>query len=248
MFGNPAVTGASDLRATDAARWESELLKRVAEMSANDPLIGAKVGGKELAERIIKAMENERGVHVESLFCASGALAGYACQASLRAKNQAMQLNELAHFTEARTSDGRVFLFGDALNKFLAEHELSVWSLAAGRAQALGCTQFPDIGDIFRHVSESIGNETFGVPRLPPDHPVHELPQTYLERFWPIFSPMIERFCPNADHRPSLVGFAIQELLTQTKDALDASLALQIVMESAIPMSKVKVAWMAGAS
>jgi hypothetical protein len=129
------------------------------------------------------------------------------------------------------------------LNKFVAEDKLSVWSLAAAGAQDCGCAKFPDINAIFKHVAESVSSENFGIPRLPPDHPVHDLPRAYLERFWPQFSPMIERFCPSPDHRPALLGLAIQELLSQTKAVLDPCLALQIVMESAIPMSKVNIAW-----
>ena len=110
VFGNPDAV-ARDLPAHDPERWESVLLDRVKEMSAEDPLIGAKLGGKELAHRLIDAMTDHRGIHVESLMCAAGALAGYSCQAALRAKNRADGLNELAHFTEARTSDGQTFLF-----------------------------------------------------------------------------------------------------------------------------------------
>ena len=211
-------------------------------MLPGDPLIGAKVGGKELAHQLIEAMTDERGAHVESLLCAAGALAGYSCQAALRAKNRAEGRNELALFSVAHTSDGQKFFFGDPLNGFLAENELSIWRLAAGGAQRCGCSEIPDIGPIFEHVAGSVGHENFGVPRLPPGHPVHELPRTYLERLWPRFAPMVERFCPNPDHRPALLGLAIQELLSQTKTALNPCLALQIVMEAAIPMSKVNLA------
>ncbi len=75
----------SALRASDPERWEAELLKRVEEMSGEDPLIGAKIGGKELAQRMIAAMKTERGVHIESILGALGSIAGYACQASVRA-------------------------------------------------------------------------------------------------------------------------------------------------------------------
>ena len=231
----------SELRASDPARWESELLDRVKEMSADDPLIGAKIGGRELAQRLIEAMATDHGVHVESLLCATGSLAGYSCQAAVRARNRAEGRNELAGFTEARTTDGQTFLFGDVLNRFLVEDELSIWSLAAGIAQACGCANLPDIDAIFRHAAESLGREDFGVPRLPEDHPVHELPRTYLERLWPQVSPLIERFCPDPDHRPTLLGVAIQDLLKQTKEALDPCLALHVIMESAIPMSKVNL-------
>jgi hypothetical protein len=236
LFGR---SSASRLSAGDRAHWETALLEQVREMSSGDPLIGAKIGGKELAQRLIAAMTNDRGVHVESLLCAAGALAGYSCQAAVRAKNRAQGHDEVAHLTVAEASDGQRYFFGDLLNKYVAESELSVWSIAAGGAQRCGCANLPDINPIFKHVAQSVGTENFGVPRLPEEHPVHELPRSYLERFWPQFFPMVERFCPNPDHWPALFGLAIQDLLSQTKGALDPCLSLQVVMESAIPMSKV---------
>jgi hypothetical protein len=238
LFGS---SRASDLRASDSERWEAALLERVKEMTPSDPLIGAKVGGKELVPRLVEAMKDHRGVHVESLLCAAGALAGYACQAAVRTKNRAQGLSELAHLTLAKTNDGRTFFFGDALNKYLAEDQLSVWGIAAGGAQAAGCTNILDIRAIFKHAAESVGSPNFGVPRLPDGHPVHEHPQLYLERFWPKFGPMVERFCPNPDHWPVLFGLVLQELISQTRGALDPCLALQVIMETAIPMSKVNL-------
>jgi hypothetical protein len=141
----------------------------------------------------------------------------------------------------AGTDDGQSFFFGDMLNKYVAEDEMSVWSLAAGGAQACGCANIPDLEPIFTHVVESIGTEDFGVPRLPEAHPVHDLPRNYLERLWPQFSPMVERFCPNPEHWPILYGLAIQELLSQTKGVLDPCMSLCVIMESAIPMSKISL-------
>jgi hypothetical protein len=236
LLGNSVASG---LRALDRDRWESELLDRVKEMSPSDPLIGAKVGGKELVPRQIDAMKVGKGVHAESLLCAAGALAGYSCQAAVRAKNRTQGLDELAHLTVAQTSDGRSFVFGDLLNKYLVEAEWSVWSIAAGGAQDAGCAAILDINAIFEHVAGSVGTEYFGAPRLPDGHPVHESPLAYLARLWPTFFPMAERFCPNPDHWPILFGLALQALIAQTKGVLDPCLSLQIIMESAVPMSKV---------
>jgi hypothetical protein len=186
-------------------------------------------------------MKTDRGVHAESLMCAVGALSGYSCQATVRAINRSQGLDEVTHLAVASTDDGQSFFFGDMLNKYVAEDEMSVWSLAAGGAQACGCVNIPDIEPIFKHVAESIGTEDFGVPRLPEGHPVHDLPRNYLERLWPQFSPMVERFCPNPEHWPILYGLAIQELLSQTNGILDPCLSLRVIMESAIPMSKISL-------
>src|SRR5438477_3588461 len=226
---------ASGLRASNPARWEAELLERVKEMTPSDPIAGAKVGGKELAARLLGAMTVGRGIHVESLMCAAGAIAGYSCQAALRAKNRRQGLDEVAGLTVAESSDGELYFFGDGLNSLLAESELSVWSIAAGAAQVCGCTNIPDIGAIFKHVAGSVGTQNFGIPRLAEGHSVHELPRTYLERLWPQFSASVERFCPDPDHWPLLFGLLLQDLLMQTKGALNPCLSLQLIMESAIP-------------
>lgn len=226
-------------RATDPDRWETELLERVREMSGEDPLIGAKVGGKELAQRMMAAMKTERGIHIESILGALGSLAGYACQASVRAQARARGLDETAHFTRAECTDGKVYFFGDALNKPLYEDQYSVWGLAAGGAEAAGCRdiQMPD--EVFRHVASTVGWPEFGRPRLPEEHPMHDTPLNYLEAFWPQVFPMISRFCPDPAHWPLLFGLAIQDIMLQGKDVLDPCLALKIVTECAVPMSKV---------
>jgi hypothetical protein len=108
-------------------------------MSPRDSLIGAKIGGRKLAERLIAALKNDRGVHVESLLCAAGALAGYSCQAAVRAVNRAQGQDEIATLTIARTADGQSFFLGDQLNKYVAEGSLSIWSIAAGGAQGCEC-------------------------------------------------------------------------------------------------------------
>lgn len=232
----------SALGAADPERWEAELLQRVREMSGEDPLIGAKIGGKELARRMMAAMKTELGIHTESILGALGALAGYSCQASVRALARAQGLDETAHFfVRAEGADGRAYFFGDALNKPLAEDQYSVWSIAAGGAQAAGCTDIPEPGDVFAHVAATVGSPEFGLPRLPPEHLLHDTPLNYVEAFWTQIFPMISRFCPDPAHWPILLGLAIQDIMSQARDVLDPCLALKIVMECAVPMSKVEL-------
>jgi hypothetical protein len=229
----------STLRTANPERWEAELLQRIAEMSGNDPLIGAKVGGKELAQQMLAAMRTERGVHLESTLGVLGSLAGYSCQASVRAIARAQGLDETANFMQAEGVDGKVYFFGDALNKPLAEDQYSVWGIAAGGAQAAGCRNIAEPDDVFAHVAATVGSPEFGLPRLSPEHPMHDTPLNYLEAFWPKFFPMISRFCPDPAHWPILLGLAIQDIMSQGKDVLDPCIALKIVMECAVPMSKV---------
>ena len=60
------------------------LINAIRERSQEDPFIGAKLGAKEVFQRLVEGMKDSNGVHIESLLTALGALAGYACQANLR--------------------------------------------------------------------------------------------------------------------------------------------------------------------
>ena len=51
----------------------------------NDPLIGPKMGAKQINNSLIRGLRNPKGVHIESYLTALGALAGYSCQMSVRA-------------------------------------------------------------------------------------------------------------------------------------------------------------------
>jgi len=90
---------------------EEALLRQIAERSKSDPLIGAKLGSKEITQRILAAMKTAQGVHIESLLCALGAVAGYSCQASLRAQAIARGQAETALLTSVETKDGKTFFF-----------------------------------------------------------------------------------------------------------------------------------------
>ncbi|MEX8519211.1 MAG: hypothetical protein AB3X44_11935 [Leptothrix sp. (in: b-proteobacteria)] len=205
-----------------------------------DPLIGAKIGSKEIVQHLIAALRTDKGVHIESLLSALGALAGYACQASIRAELiEAKGVAENAVFAVANCVDGRKYYFGDLLNKPLAESQYSVWSLAAGAAQQLGVKDMLDLEGVFGYVTDSIGGENFGVPRIPEGHTPSDLPINFLKIHWPKLMPLIRRFCAQPSEWPVLFGLAIQEVLYMGQGTIDPAVALSIAMESAIPMSKV---------
>ena len=227
---------------TTSGASEEALLRQIAERSKTDPLIGVKVGSKEVLQRVLTATKSARGVHVDSLLVALGALSGYACQASLRAQARLKGLPESALLVTVQTKDGKKYFFGDGLNKSLAESQYSVWSLAAGTAQRAGCSTVPDLGEIFKHTSETVGTESFGKPRVAPNHMPQDLPLNYVQSLWPRLLPTVRKFCPNPEHWPILFGLSVQDAIDMSKKAIDPCTALQLVMESAVPMSKIDLA------
>lgn len=224
---------------TMASAAEVSLLREVQVQRASDPMIGAKIGGREVASRMVETLRNERGVHVESLLCALGALAGYACQASVRARAVSQGIAEDEAFVVVGTQDGARYFFGDAINAPLAEAPYSVWALAAGTAQSLGCATLPDCTTIFAHVADTVGGPAFGVPRLDGGYAPANAPIDYLRHDWPAMERLALKFCVGPEELPMVFGISIQVAMEMARDAIDPCRALRLVMECAIPMSKV---------
>jgi hypothetical protein len=210
---------------------------------SQDPLFGVKKGGKEIAAKLFTAMSAEKAIHLESLLSALGALAGYACQMSVREAyvvQQGRPEKEVFIVVKSKENDVTYF-FGDLLNKPLAESRYSVWSLASGAAQKLGLQQLIDLHDIFKHVTETLGSSEFGVPRIEIEHRAKETPMNYVSFLWPKLFPLAQGFCKDPSDLPVVFGVAIQEILFASKGLIEPQLALRIVMESAVPMSKIYI-------
>lgn len=199
------------------------------------------MGGKEVFQRIFNGLKDDKGVYVESLLCILGALAGYSCQASVRAEciERGLQGNSL--FSVMGGADGTQYFCGDALNKPLAEMQYSVWGLAGAAAKEAGCETLPDLRDMFMHTVNTISGPGFGIPRVGEEHRASDVPVNYLREIWPVIHPVAKWFCLKPSDWPILYGVAIQEAIALTKTIVDPHTALTIVMESAIPMSKVNI-------
>lgn len=219
------------------------ILRAIREKSTEDPLIGAKVAAQEILNMLLQFMKDDKGVHTESLLCALGSLGGIAAQASIRAKNISNSLPETASLSCAESTNGSKFYFGDDLNHILAGDPYSVLSLAAAGAESIGVKDISKnyvsiVKELLEYSIDTMGGEKYGIPRLPQNHMPASNPIEYA-KLWPVIKPKIELFCPNPSHWPVLFGLAIQNALDMAKDAVDPAIAIKIVMESAVPMSKV---------
>lgn len=200
---------------------------------------GLKIGANEVLQRLLDAMHDGRGLHTEALLVALGALAGYACQMSLREEYIASgRAGERNLFVVVQTGNGRPLFYGEKLNRPLADGEYSVWSLAAAGAKAAGLEILPNLGEYYRHVIDRAGSASFGISFLPAGHEVPP-PIQFVTTLWPVMPPLLEMYCERPSHWPIMLGCALQEAIAMSRGVLDPLLALSIVMESAIAMSKI---------
>lgn len=208
-------------------------------VETDDLLAGFRDGAREVNQRLIHAIKNERGLHLGSFFVALGSLAGFSCQASLRGERGALESRKVVRVTEAGV-DEKKFYSGALLEKLLVGDGCSIWNLAATAARSLNAT-VPEVDEIVRHVEASMGESTFGVPRVPDRHRAAEAPVHYLREQWPLIFPVAAAHCSVPAQWPVLFGVAIQEAVFMAKEVIDPGLAVTIAMESAIPMSKVDI-------
>ncbi len=225
---------------------EEALLRAINEKRKEDPLIGAKIGGKEVTQRLIAALKNERGVHVETLLACVGSLGGYACHMAIRdAIIKTGKAKEKEVFVIMGGEDGKQYYFGDMVNKPLAEDPISFWGLVGGAAQDLDKEGLPDIQGIFQNVASTVGGESFGIPQMPENHQPSDLPINFVKLLWSILLPLVDKYCESPVERPYLFGFCAQEVIEMGKDAIAPGLAAKLLMECAIPMSKIGPEWLA---
>jgi hypothetical protein len=212
----------------------------IAREQASDPLIAAKVGAQKLNGWVMGAVTTERGVHVESLFVALGALAGFACQMAARhLVRTAPQPGWQAPWAEATGADGRTYHFGDAINHILLEAPMSLWAVAAGTMQRISDQPVPDATAIVSHVAATVGSGDFGAIRYPEGTSAGDTPLNYLRAFWPAASEIMTALGVPLESWPVLFGIAAQENLAMARQVIEPAVALTLFMECAVAMSKV---------
>lgn len=203
-----------------------------------------------LANNLAAWVEHDGRVHAETYVAASGAIAGYAAQQTLRQQDPDVLLQL------ATTKAGEQFQLGDPLNNMLfartdAEAAAGgrVWPRAAGAAVHVGLpiSRLPGLDGMFRHVAESLGGPLEGRPSTGLDHQPIVAVRQLLALYWPHvmrllaadFDELHRQFGPvPPTWWCAVTAYATARPIVDVKDVLDPAIALTILMESAIYASK----------
>lgn len=221
---------------------DDAMARAINERKKEDPLIGPKIGAKELVGLAMKMLKNEKGVHIETLLVLLASAAGYACQESIRYEYITKgKKSEKEVFVIMGCEDGSKYYYGDLINKPIIDGKYSIWSLAAGMVQELGVKELIDINEIFSYVASTLCQENFGDPRFPQGHNSGLKPSYIVKNIYPDFVPLLNRYCDDPTYWPILFGLAIQNVIQMAKDVIDPNLALKIVMECSVSMSKINI-------
>jgi hypothetical protein len=194
-----------------------------------------------VADWLMRELKDQRGIHCETLLTVIGALSGYAAQQALwEGMVKPGKLAIAQAFKVVETPSGATYFFGDTLDSLLTSMEpkhVSVWKIVAGGVLASGGEHLPNVNELLRHSAATAGTSAFGLPRLPDDHLPSILPRAALERFWPGARLLLSLSDPL--QWPLLMAYAAQKLMLAMKGSIASDLAVKIVMEAAVPMSRV---------
>jgi hypothetical protein len=183
-------------------------------------------------------------IHAETVLTEIGALAGFAAQMSIRKSiiaPQQLDANEI--LPEVVTKNGEKYYFSDTLNWMLFENmsapPYSIWAYLLDVVPQASRAALPDVADILGHAARTIGTFRFGVPRLPAEHMPHKTPRAALQENWMSVQRELDASARSAAEWPFDLAYAAQWQMQTSRDRLALPLAAHIVMEAAIPMSKV---------
>ncbi len=197
-------------------------------------------------QMLMEKLLTERGIHIETIFAALGALAGFGCQMAIREGFiKTGKLPEREALVEVVTTSDEVYYFGDFLNEPLlsvAPGRVSVLGLVLAAAEAAGAKMFPDIEEIVMRAASTCGTPEFFEMNVPKDHQPQIAPLEALRLYWPECREVLENAHTDPVHWGWIIAQAAQTLIVQTKDILEPEMAAKIIMEAAIPMSKISPA------
>ena len=222
---------------------ESAALTRASD--ASDPLTS------ELVDWLQFELRRGRDIQQEAVLCALGALAGYAAQQAIRealVKTGKLTLDQA--FAVIETRSGEVFFFGELLNAVIVARDgagnsngngggghASIWKIVSDGGREAGAIHLPDVTDIIKNCAATVGRDEFGIPRVADAHMPNILPREAVSRFWPAARRKLASQDPMS--WPLHLALAARSLIVSLKHAVRPDIAVQIVMEAAVPMSKI---------
>src|SRR5215470_15017846 len=166
-------------------------------------------------------------------------------------------LRERGLAVQATAKSGEVFFFGDLINGYLVQQAPTIdpplFAILAAAAIEAGAkrTELPDVVPMFKRASQTIGTQEYGVLNPPRPLSPHYTPREALNEFWPRVKFIFERTDGQGvveptkgrnvkpEYWPLITALVARQFLIMAKDTIEPRLALALIMESAIVMSKV---------
>jgi hypothetical protein len=214
----------------------------IASLFETAPAAPTQASGK-VAAQLIEWLKAELAVEPDmnhaTVLTIVGALAGYAAQRAIwEGVVQTGGLSPTDVF-EVRTSDaGEKFYFSTETDKLIGSLDpryLSIWKIITGASKS-STGEHPEVTELLEHCAASVGTPEFGVPRLPDGRTSNVLPREAVNRLWAKARQHLAKTEPTL--WPMNIAVAARSLIVSAQRSIPMNVAAKIVMEAAVPMSR----------
>lgn len=222
--------------------------------------------GLKLFDASYHTMKDEHGVRIEAIVAMLSSVGGFFCILPIQRAlvDEGLSPADIGIVT-IRGDDGRIYQFGDAPNRLLCEHPMSLISLVFGAAHQHGAAVSLDLMNAeLAHVATRVGTAEFMQLDLPPEHQV-DAPDQWVRQFLPFvldatsnaFLSELQRQglpAPPADLPPEaklppgfllarICAFAIQQAIDIGYQTLNPTILARTAMQCAARTAKIDRSW-----
>lgn len=196
---------------------------------------------------LMRGHQDARGIHIETLLSTVAALCGHkALQAALAMiEANTADAREFPQFAKLRSPAGDDIILCELVNELLVQmvdERISTYGLVKSSAYKLGARNFPDMTELFKRNAAAIGTADYPPLTVPIQHRPHEHPVVALREWLPaidkVFS--LDDFATlHPMYHLLALGYVAGELIEVGKDVLDPEIAVVLIMETAVGISKI---------
>jgi hypothetical protein len=215
------------------------VLRHLLEKEKEEPGIREQLAGRIVFDFAYELMKDERGVRIENLLAMLASVGGQQCVAPVFDAIPNDGLPEEFGITAMKGDDGRLYLFGDPINRLLVESADSLLSLAFGAAQSFGASVTMDmILQEMKTVASRAGKPDFESLDLPERNMV-DRPTEWARVFTPKIVEALDLYDVPPLRRATAIGYALYRAIEAGKDNIDPLLEAKIVLQCATRTSKI---------
>lgn len=242
VFGRKGVNKSPQEQArADAPPGHRNVLELLDREAAEKPQQRTQLAGQVVFDMVYRMLQDAKGARIEDLLGILAATGGFFCSVAamkdIVARGTDPVDNEIVMIAG---NDGRKYQFGDFPNRYLLEDEFALLSLAMGAAVHNGAQlTLDDASSVMGHVASSAGTPDFGTPRLPDQHMPLDTPVGIAINLFQKIGEALDKYEVPYVKRPEAMGFALQRAIDMGKDALDPQTMIKIVIEYAVPPSRI---------
>lgn len=260
MFGRKGVGGAAAPAVRPVEDGRAWVDRHLAQYQQPGSMEFAQALGHQLFDASYRALKDDRGVRIEAIVAMLSSVGGFLCILPIvRTLRGEGRTPADIGMVIAQGADGAAYLFGDAPNRLLCEHNLSLLSLVFGAAHQHGAKVSLELLHAeMGHVASRVGSPDLMTLDLPASHQV-DAPDQWVRHFLPfVLDAISEAFIsdlrrqgmPNLEevakttklppdfvlHR--IVGFALQQAIDVGHGAIDPTLLAHISLQCAVRAAK----------